>query len=409
MSVSPAKEITGCSARHLIWTEHAPPLRAGTPILLGRLLRQLTPGSFSVATARQASEVDSVAWPVAATFWIPASGGRTPIVRLVRSLAQLALVPWWVLRGTLIMRRGGFDAITAVSSGSPYFLVAGVVARLSAKPLAVYVLDDVTVSIRSAPVSTRVFARLLYPRLLRRATKLMVLSEPLRVLMRERGLKATVLPNPVRVQNTSPLRMRTPRRPTIVTFSGAVYSVQIDPLVALIHVAAKQTTEVTVRIFGDALALRTDARVRQLELTNVIFGEFDETEAQRVLGDADILYLPLSFDERHRGIVELAFPAKAVDYLASGTPILVHAPSWSCIARHFKEHELGIVVDTMEQAPLEAAINRLAHNSRLRETLVTRALDYVARVHDEERVGRQFAAELAVLVPAVTRERADIP
>ncbi|MCX6376754.1 MAG: hypothetical protein NTU88_12100 [Armatimonadetes bacterium] len=54
-----------------------------------------------------------------------------------------------------------------------------------------------------------------------------------------------------------------------------------------------------------------------------------------------------------------AFPTKAVEYLASGRPILVHCPENYFLAQFFLEHRCGLVVTERDHKALVDAVNRL--------------------------------------------------
>jgi hypothetical protein len=55
----------------------------------------------------------------------------------------------------------------------------------------------------------------------------------------------------------------------------------------------------------------------------------DNAECQRRMADADVLYLPLSFEGKLDRIANLAMPTKFSEYLASGRPTIFHVPAQS--------------------------------------------------------------------------------
>ena len=65
---------------------------------------------------------------------------------------------------------------------------------------------------------------------------------------------------------------------------------------------------------------------------------------------------------------------KLGEYLASGRPILVHAPKDTFIAQYFRQHRAGIVVDRPDTHVLADALRDLASNALLRHTLRGNAL-----------------------------------
>jgi glycosyltransferase involved in cell wall biosynthesis len=55
------------------------------------------------------------------------------------------------------------------------------------------------------------------------------------------------------------------------------------------------------------------------------------------------------------------------EYLASGRPILVHAPADSYVSRYFTEHQCGVVVGRNEPSVLAEAIDHIIHDGDLRK------------------------------------------
>jgi hypothetical protein len=61
------------------------------------------------------------------------------------------------------------------------------------------------------------------------------------------------------------------------------------------------------------------------------FGSPAEVEAD--MGEADVLYLPLSIDPRYRNFAKFSLSTKMVTYLGAGLPILYHGPSEAAAAK----------------------------------------------------------------------------
>jgi glycosyltransferase involved in cell wall biosynthesis len=85
-------------------------------------------------------------------------------------------------------------------------------------------------------------------------------------------------------------------------------------------------------------------------------------------------------------VVETSFPSKIAEYLAAGLPILVHAPSYSTVARYCREHSCGLVVDEANEDSLRDALMRLATDPVLTQTLSANALDIARERHDARKI-----------------------
>jgi glycosyltransferase involved in cell wall biosynthesis len=89
---------------------------------------------------------------------------------------------------------------------------------------------------------------------------------------------------------------------------------------------------------------------------------------------ADVLFLPLAFHSTIQEVLRTSAPGKLAEYLASGRPILVHAPAETFIAGHFRSHRAGIVVDTPDPQRLAGALRDIAGDAALRDSLRSSAL-----------------------------------
>jgi glycosyltransferase involved in cell wall biosynthesis len=118
-------------------------------------------------------------------------------------------------------------------------------------------------------------------------------------------------------------------------------------------------------------------------------------EMPRVLRQADILFLPFSFEAKQKHIVQTSFPTKMAEYLASGVPILVHAPAYASISRYCCEHQVGIVVDAPDERDLCNAVQQLVTDEALRVTLSANAMCIAERHHDQHAAVTKVFTQLA--------------
>jgi glycosyltransferase involved in cell wall biosynthesis len=101
-----------------------------------------------------------------------------------------------------------------------------------------------------------------------------------------------------------------------------------------------------------------------------------------ILATADALLLPFSFNEQQRAIVSTSVPSKTADYLASGVPVLVHAPPYATITRLATSEGWAEVVAEPSMERLADALRRLANDKSLRKRLVENALRVARRRYD---------------------------
>ena len=123
-----------------------------------------------------------------------------------------------------------------------------------------------------------------------------------------------------------------------------------------------------------------------------------QTDVPKVLYGADILFLPYSFREGSRHLVETAFPSKTADYLAAGKPILVVGPPYSTLVQYASEEGFAEVVTEPNVDMLAHAIQRIVLFPEHARMLAARAHDVFYRNHDIERQRRDFRALLQMAV-----------
>jgi glycosyltransferase involved in cell wall biosynthesis len=192
-------------------------------------------------------------------------------------------------------------------------------------------------------------------------------------------------------------RARQDREARIV-YTGAIYDAQLDALQNLVS-ALNGVRPEGPEVKDICLYLYTslsEPLLKRMQLAGprVRRAFVPVTEMPRVLAEADVLFLPFSFDEKMRHVIETSLPTKLAEYLASGVPILVHGPPNSTVARYCRENECAVVVDQLDTEALQAALGRLLSDGELRKTLSERARATAFENHDLQRNLPRFLQSL---------------
>jgi len=163
-----------------------------------------------------------------------------------------------------------------------------------------------------------------------------------------------------------------------------------------------------LQALGRALAGR-DARVvvfgpfdagkrAQLESVSNAFefrGFVEHAEMIAGLRQADLLFLPMTFDPRARDNMIVSMPSKLVDYTAAAVPILIHGPADCGAAQWAALHQpVAAVVSTDDEMALAKAIDGLARDREGRRQLAERAVAVGAECFAFERGHAVFEAAL---------------
>jgi hypothetical protein len=106
---------------------------------------------------------------------------------------------------------------------------------------------------------------------------------------------------------------------------------------------------------------------------NITYKWVGTDEAFSIQKDADVLFLPLSFKNCSVNEVNTVFATKALDYLSSGTPILVFSPSSSFHNQSASRNSWAHIVDKDDPTVLSKEIINLCKNHDLQKKLLVGA------------------------------------
>lgn len=158
-----------------------------------------------------------------------------------------------------------------------------------------------------------------------------------------------------------------PDKSLTIAFAGSVNGRgYVKTLLTLANRLAAQSG--TLQIYGPLS--ESAANQTGLLLPNVkICGLVNSSELVETLQrNADVLFVPMSFEAEDRINMTIAFPSKLADCTLTGLPLLIYGPEYSSAVRFAKEHRgLGEVVSTTATAELDAALTRLRDPSYRRE------------------------------------------
>ena len=134
-------------------------------------------------------------------------------------------------------------------------------------------------------------------------------------------------------------------------------------------------------------------------LPSVTFEKEPENETIAALfANADLLVLPVNFDQASRTRLRYSIPTKVPAYMLSGTPILAYGPAEVASIQYAKKSGWGYVVSRRDKAALKDAIVRLATDIDLRTRLGQRAQALASENHDARKVHVAFRNTLASAV-----------
>lgn len=320
-----------------------------------------------------------------------------PLVRLLNYL----LIPWVVWQGTRLAQKEKLEAIFTVP-WDHFTIAAYFMHRITGLPVFTYVMDDPVGALTNWGLQSLVYS-LFMSRFLRRCKQIWGVSDGMcEHLEKTFGVACLPLLPLVDLEDfqcASVGRSGPSGGAFHIVYTGSIYSAQVDAVRRLVHILNQQPELGAADSVPMILTFYTSAPAGVLERQrlmgkNIRRDAVRHEDIAKVVAQADLAFLPLSFDPGMRHVVETSFPSKIAEYLAAGVPILVHAPRYSTVSRYCRQHDCGFVVDEPSEDSLRDALKRLAADPWLRQKLAVRAREIAKQNHDAKQITRLFLEKL---------------
>lgn len=180
-----------------------------------------------------------------------------------------------------------------------------------------------------------------------------------------------------------------------VLYTGALYGAQSDAVRTLLS-ALDRITTYDVRLVIHTTISRAVLRLKGIRGKVEVRGHLPDLEIRARQRSADLLFLPLSLASHYnQEVIRTAAPGKMSDYLASGRPVLVHAPENSFVAGYFRDHECGLVYTERDPAGLAEAIVGFIEDPERMTRCVGNALRLAETEFDSRVVAERFSRAIA--------------
>lgn len=406
----------------LVVTKWAPPMIGG-PKSLYNLLTLFPPDSLVVLTSADAIDPLSAgtgAWlPARYIFFDREEGAdfrgdgipdgvssreflpsrRPDPVRRFRFLGRNAVEVLYLLRNVpkivraarRAIREHGVTMLLGISDDGPALIGTFLAHRYSGLPYALYLFDLYRGNDLSS--SLRFVARATEPGLLREAAVVVTTNEATEDLLRRRyggSFRSEVVHNSAFPEEFERSRRTDPARPPYtIVFTGNVYWAQEHAVLNLVR-AMDHLRDLPVRLLLYIPSPTEKIRAAAADRPNIDLTSAPQSGVARVQCDATLLFLPLSWGTKAPEIIATATPGKLTDYLASGRPMLVHAPDDSYVSRFTREHGTGIVVDRDDVRALADAIREFLRDPSAADRYAGNALRIFGERHDARKNSRKL-------------------
>lgn len=355
----------------------APPAPGSSSIFLYNLFSQFDPTTFSILTDTQwaTSAVQSRKLPC--RYF---SFGPHTKTSFFRSLVN----------GLRVVRNENMDVLLGVGDREYTLILTFVLSLLSRKPYSVYLLDIYRWNYLG-PVQN-MFAHMCEPILFRYARSIFVMGDGHRLLYERKygnRFTYTVIRNCTGTDSqVTTVRKSVP--PYRIVYTGNIYWAQEGSVRNLIK-AISLLSDLDIRI--DVYSSRIPEKLKNEFANNphIAFKSAPHEEMAAIQAAADILFLPLAWDNRSREVIEMATPGKTAEYLVSGRPILVHAPPYAFLSIYAREKGFAEVVDEENIEKLRDAVRKLLTDENYVAKLVLNAKALSASEYNVETNAKKFA------------------
>ena len=172
-----------------------------------------------------------------------------------------------------------------------------------------------------------------------------------------------------------------------ILYSGTLGFKHNPDLLLRLAVHFKDSKNIRIVVVSEGLGAEWLKNERdKLGLNNLILIAFQPfAQLSHVLASADILVAILEADA---GVFSV--PSKVLTYMCAGRPMVLAVPKENLAAKIISRNHAGLVVDPGDVSAFISAVETLASDGSLPETLSHNALSYARNTFDIERIGSQF-------------------
>ena len=280
--------------------------------------------------------------------------------------------------GGKTVKKQNIRKIVSISDYGPALIASYFISKRNEIPLTLFLFDIYKGN--HFPFPGGILASIFEPKLFALAEKIIVTNDGTKDFYVKKYGKEMEDKIIVIYNSTFPdlyLRLRSPyepKPPYKIIYTGKIYWAQMGSLMNLIK-AVNEVNDIDVRLdiyspspsdYLKKLGFRDSKKVKILK-------PLPPQEIASVQTQADILFLPLSWNTKSPDIINTATPGKLTDYLISGRPTLIHAPASSFLVEYAKEREFAHIVDTDNVEELKKGILKLATDKTYADRLIKNA------------------------------------
>ena len=331
-------------------------------------------------------------------LWFPrALGSRWGLDNLFWGLSFLMVLVYAVVLG-LKLRPYKIRKIFLPTHTSLDIVLAFLLSRVLVVTCVVLNMDSAWDSLNGACWVEKSVTQKLLPPLLKKAQKLFVLNDFMKKThVAKYGRAVDVLYPPLDLNGYDAIRPFSIKKldEFCILYTGSIYSAQRDTMENLAKALGLIGNKKLV-CYVCGLNGAFEKKVEAMGLADYFrFLQLDQEEAIGAQKEADLLFLGLAFESNIQPVINTAFPAKLVEYLASGRPVLACVPEQSFVSFYLSTYFLGEVLNSNRPDCIAHTLQTIKTGKNDFSAERQNARKIVAEQHNEGKLSQQLWQALA--------------
>ena len=377
----------------LFFADFPPSNLAGGAILMSRLLSQYPQNSLRVLTGSSYMRQSNANSLLSCQHYIFPSNNQTGRwgVGRIKGLLNYMSAPVLLIYALFLIHRHSIKAILSVAHGY-FFIVAAVTSKITKIPLVIAVHDDWFMMLKSGRIFPWALYYQIYRLTIRSAKHIYAISPAMVDMLKNEFNVAAELQMPAvkPCLNINKEKRQIKQNNFSLLFAGSIGGFNIDAIELLMDVVAgnahNKRPEKDYRFdIYSRLSRQTKIRLATglRNCDNIKIHDWvSQDQLLHAFRNADMLFLPLSFNKNYQAMVATSFPTKTADYLSVFKPIIVLAPPYSTLMQYAKKSGFAAAIDQFSAKFLVEAMERITNEHGYAELLIENAKRVFAVNHD---------------------------
>jgi glycosyltransferase involved in cell wall biosynthesis len=362
----------------LLLTNNFPPYVGGSSQILYELLRHFPSGYFRVYHGVGSIQKNETVLPFKRkqlTFF-------NSLIWTQRIIKFFPIIYSLILTFYIIIKedKKKCSAIYAHYPSAPFLISAYFLSCIYKKPLIIYY--DIVWEGRGIKSEDKL-AKIFEHKILKRAVKVITITEFLAKHLEDKyNIKCIIIPHTTseHLRNSPSIIQKSKKETDVfkIHFAGAIYPrMNQDSILRL----AKVLNELPFNCEMELCSPNVPSEITEIFPVTKRYLNHEQLLETQI--NSDLLFLPQAFESDSKLMIELNMPTKAMEYVCTGIPILVHSPKNTYLTWLAKQEKFANVVDTSDENSLKEVI-MIIKNEKNNQKIFLENAKKLAQVRDSK-------------------------